>query len=294
MTLREAQLVATRSLESIPELRSQASRDSALLLRHIVGLTPAEMLSYPERVLTEAQERAFFDVVRRRSGCEPIQYITGVQEFFGLPLVVSPAVLIPRPETELLVEAVLGELSATPDRVWRIVDVGTGSGAIALALAHHLPHAEITALEISQEALAIARENANGLGLMDRVRFLISDLLEALPEDEPQWDVIVSNPPYVPESDRASLHPEVREYEPATALFAGEAGLSIYERLIPEAARYLQADGLLALEFGYGQREELATLFASSQAWHSIRFYEDLQGIPRIVVARRSGPPTQP
>ncbi|HEY0264255.1 MAG TPA: peptide chain release factor N(5)-glutamine methyltransferase, partial [Granulicella sp.] len=162
-----------------------------------------------------------------------------------------------------------------------IVDVGTGSGAIAIALAKHLPDVFVTAVDLSSEALTVAEENARRLGV--RVRFMQSDLLEAVRGE--RFDAVVSNPPYVPESDRASLAAEVREYEPELALFAGEMGMSVYERLIPQAHRVLEAGGLLAMEFGFGQREAMAALL---RGWKDVRFVEDLQGIPRVAVAVKS------
>jgi release factor glutamine methyltransferase len=274
---------AARELESVPALRAHAAQDTALLLRHVLQLSAASMRAHPDRILTAEQEKTFADAIARRLTCEPIQYITGEQEFFGIPLRVSPAVLIPRPETELLVEAVLAELAQRPPlALARILDVGTGAGAIALALAHHLPTAQITALDISSAALDLARANAGALGLTSRIRFLRSDLLQALPPGEPLFHVIVSNPPYVPDPDRPGLPPEVRDFEPAQALFAGPDGLDVYHRLIPSAARHLCPGGLLALEFGYGQREALAGLLRD---WEDVRFLNDLQGIPRAALA---------
>ena len=159
----------------------------------------------------------------------------------------------------------------------RILDVGTGSGAIAIALAHVLPRAEVMAVDLSAEALAVARANAAAHGLEERIRFVASDLLEGLPKGV-RFDVIVSNPPYVPEGDAAEMHPQVREHEPAQALFAGEDGLAVYERLIPEAARCLESGGLLALEIGYGQRDSIARLLAG---WRDVVFLVDLHGIAR-------------
>ncbi len=212
---------------------------------------------------------------------EPIQYITGEQEFYSLALRVTPAVLIPRPETEHLVESVLVELKTL--RAPRILDVGTGSGAIAIALAQYLPEAHVTATDISTAALALAQENAARHQLTGRIQFAESDLLTALPEQT--FDAIVSNPPYVPEADRTALHPEVRDYEPATALFAGEDGLAIYHRLIPQARAALVFNGLLALEIGYGQRDAIGELLAG---WNVVRFIDDLQGIPRVALGRKA------
>jgi len=282
MTLREALTRATRQLDASPDLRADAARDAALLLRHALGISHAAQLADPERALTPAQQAAFDALVQRRLANEPIQYITGEQEFYGLALGVTPAVLIPRPETEQLVEAVLAELD--PTQPLRILDVGTGSGAIAIALAHHLPRAHVTAVDLSAAALEVAASNAARHRLADRIRFVASDLLDALPPGELPFDVIVSNPPYVPTADRGSLHPQVRDHEPAAALFAGTDGLDVYRRLIPQARAALRPNGILALEIGQGQREAVAALLAD---WNELRFLDDLQQIPRIVLARR-------
>jgi release factor glutamine methyltransferase len=282
MTLREALTRATRQLDASPDLRIGAARDAALLLRHALGISHAVQLADPERELTPAQQAAFDALVQRRLANEPIQYITGEQEFYGLALRVTPAVLIPRPETEQLVEAVLAELH--PTQPLRILDVGTGSGAIAIALAYHLPHARVTAVDLSTAALEVAASNAARHALADRIQFVQSDLLDALPPDELRFDVIVSNPPYVPTADHASLHPQVRDYEPVVALFAGSDGLDIYRRLIPQARAALRPNGLLALEIGHGQREAIASLLSD---WNELRSLDDLQQIPRIALARR-------
>ena len=165
----------------------------------------------------------------------------------------------------------------------RILDVGTGSGAIAIAIAHHLDQAHITAVDISPTALQIATANAARHSLAARIAFIESDLLSALPP-EARFDAIVSNPPYIPITDRNTLHSQVRDFEPETALFAADEGLAIYRRLIPEAYKALKPGGLLALEIGHGQREALAELLAG---WNAIRFVDDLQGIPRVVLASK-------
>ena len=265
-----------------------------LLLLHTLGISRAEFHADPTRSLTPNQQAAYEALIQRRLLNEPIQYITGEQEFYGLALHVTPAVLIPRPETEHLVEAVLSELDH--EAPLRILDIGTGSGAIAIALAHHLPHAQITATDISPAALAVAATNAARHNLTPRIHFLESDLLDNLaPPDSQeaaftrearpeQHDAIVSNPPYVPTADRNTMHPQVRDHEPATALFAGSDGLAIYRRLIPQAHAALKPDGLLALEIGHGQRNAIADLLRD---WHAVRFVDDFQGIPRVALARK-------
>jgi release factor glutamine methyltransferase len=260
---------------------------------------------------TSSDTRIHFEVMmKRRLTGEPIQYITGQTEFYGLPFRVTPAVLIPRPETEHLVEEVLNRakqlrVPQVPSGTWepdklsspgtrpptiRILDIGTGSGCIVIALAHYLPNAAITAIDCSSAALDLARQNAALNQLENRIRFLHGDLLA--PVSGETFDMIVSNPPYVPTADRPSLSVEVRDHEPALALFAGDDGLDIYRHLIPAACAALTPGGLLALEIGYGQQPALFALLESA-AFHSIEIIPDLQGIPRVLCALRRHPVPQ-
>lgn len=284
MTLRQALTQASNKIAAIPHLRADAARDAELLLLNVLHIDRATLLTHPDRMLTAEQLAAYQGAIERRFGSEPIQYITGQQEFFGLLLKVTPATLIPRPETEHLVEAVLERVPH--DRPVNILDVGTGSGAIALALAANLPQARLTAVDLSPAALAVARENASAHELDRRIRFFWSDLLDTLPPEKQNaaFDAVVSNPPYIPESDRGELHPQVREHEPSEALFAGPTGLDIYRRLIPEAHFALKPGGLLALEIGHGQSEAISGLLAG---WQDITLVADLQEIPRVILARK-------
>jgi len=222
----------------------------------------------------------FRALIQRRLAGEPIQYITGETEFYGLPFRVTRDVLIPRPETEHLVEKVL-EL-ATHFFAPRILDVGTGSGCIAVSLAHGIPHAHITAIDLSASALAIARENAKINGV--EVRFIKGDLL--VPVAGERFEIVVSNPPYVASADRDTLSVEVRDFEPALALFAGEDGLEVYRRLIPAAFNALVPGGFVVLEIGHGQEQEIRALL-SANGFENIECINDLQGIPRVVCVRR-------
>jgi release factor glutamine methyltransferase len=281
LTLREALTRATDQLSAHPELRPTALPDAAVLLMHLLGIDRATLIAHPERTLDREQQAAYQRLVERRLRFEPIQYITGEVDFYGLTLRVTPAVLIPRPETELLVEAVLNRL--TDYAGIRLVDVGTGSGAIAIALAHAMPLSFVTAVDLSPDALALAEDNARLNRLEERIRFLQSDLLAAVGDEEP-FDVVVSNPPYVASTDAATLHPQVRDNEPAIALFAGATGMDIYERLVPEALERLKPNGLLALEIGQGQQGGIAALLTQ---WTEVEFLPDLQQIPRVALARR-------
>jgi release factor glutamine methyltransferase len=257
------------------------------LLMSALNCDRAHLFAHPERALT-ADERARFEAaLGQRVRGTPTQYITGHQEFWGMDLIVSPAVLIPRPETEHLVETVL-ELargfSSSSALSPRIVDVGTGSGCIALALAKELPHAEIHAVDTSPAALDLARTNAARRGFKERVRFHESDLLEAFAHDTALFDFVVSNPPYVREADKESLQLEVRDFEPHAALFAGPTGLDVIERLIPQAQRTLKFGGWLLMEIGQGQEQAVDSALIE---WRNRAFVKDLQGIPRVVQAQR-------
>lgn len=260
----------------------RARRDAELLLLHVIGRNRAFLLAHPDEILTAENAARYSALLDRRVAGEPIQYIVGEQEFYGLPFHVTLDVLIPRPETEHTVEKVL-ELAAGTDAL-RIVDVGTGSGAIAITLAHQLPHAQVTAIDISRPALEIARQNADRNGVSNRVRFLEGDLLAPVAGES--FDFVVSNPPYVPCADRPSLAVEVRDFEPALALFAGEDGLAAYRRLIPAAYAVLAPGGCIALEIGFGQAPALARLLAEA-GFVQIEFVPDLQAIDRVACARR-------
>ena len=282
-TIREALAIGYSELHANPNLRQNALRDATYLLRYGIGMSGAALIANHDRVLTSEQLAAFRQMIARRFANEPVQYIIGEQEFYGLPLRVNSAVLIPRSATEHLVEAVIEEFRSHASEALRIVDVGTGSGAIAIALARHLPGSRITALDISSAALEVARSNAELNGVADRVRFVQSNLLAAV-SGEPLFDAILSNPPYIATFERDELHPEVRDFEPDVSLYGGPAGLDLYRRLIPEARAALRQNGLLAVEIGRGQRDAIAELLAD---WNEVRFVDDLQQIPRVALARK-------
>jgi release factor glutamine methyltransferase len=285
MTFREALTHAFSQLYASPRLRDNALRDAMYLLTHTLGTTRASLVANYDRLLTGDQQAAFEDRILRRLTNEPIQYIVGECEFYGLPIRVAPAVLIPRSSTEHVVEAVLEEFKARPEgaRPLRIADVGTGSGAIAIALACHLPEARVFALDVSSEALEVAAANAELNHVAERVHCLQSDVLSAVAHHA-GFDAIVSNPPYIPSVDRDTLHPQIRDFEPEVSLYGGPAGLDFYRRLIPEARAALQPNGLLALEMGRGQREAIAAML---EGWNDVRFVDDLLRIPRVALARR-------
>jgi release factor glutamine methyltransferase len=259
--------------------------NAELLLMFVLGRERSYLYAHPERELSSEEQYRYDQVVRERaSGC-PTQYITGHQEFWGLDLLVSPAVLIPRPETEHVVETVLEVVKQfDPDRPgkMRMVDVGTGSGCIALALASELPQADIHACDVSEEALEMARINAARLRLDQRVHFRKSDLLAAYPRDT--FDFVVSNPPYVGDSEADSVQKQVREFEPKIAVFSGTEGLDIYRRLIPQAREALKPGGWFVAEIAFSREEQSRELLAG---WADIQVTADLQGIPRVIAARK-------
>jgi len=263
--------------------RDRARRDAELLLLDLLGRDRAWMLAHlDDEVGFECAEQYIARLERRFAG-EPIQYILGEVEFYRLPFRVTDAVLIPRPETEHVVEKAL-ELAksfAAP----RIVDVGTGSGAIAVSLAHEMPDAAVTATDLCSGALAVACENARRNRVAERIRFLQGDLLAPVAHE--QFDIVVSNPPYVPETERELLAVEVREFEPAGALFAGEDGLRVLQHLIPQAFAALSPGGYVVLEIGHGQEPPVGALLGDA-GFDKIEFAADLQGIPRVAWAQRS------
>lgn len=284
-TIRDALRFGVERLALREDLRETAVLDARQLLEVATGLTRVGMLAGPARLLTVEEAARFEGLLQRRAGGEPVQYLRGSQEFYGRGFAVSPAVLIPRPETELIVDTVL---ELFEDRAWplRVADVGTGSGVLAVTLALEFAASSVTALDVSAAALEVARGNAAALGLDGRmlagtVRFLASDLLGAVHDQ--RFDVIVSNPPYVPLAEAPELHAQVREFEPHLALFGGQDGHDVLRRLIPEAWDRLVPGGWLVLETA-GRTAVLDGLLAG---WSDVRFVRDLQGIERVAVARR-------
>jgi release factor glutamine methyltransferase len=262
--------------------RDRARRDAETLLLHLLGKNRAWMLAHLDDELGYDCAEQYIALLERRFAGEPMQYIFGEAEFYRLPFHVTPDVLIPRPETEHVVEKMLK--LATNFAAPRILDVGTGSGAIAVALAHELPEAVVTAIDLFAAALSVARENAQRNGVAERVRFLEGDLLEPVAGE--QFDMVVSNPPYVANADRESLAVEVRDYEPGQALFAGTDGLDVYGRLIPQAFAALAPGGYLVMEIGYGQEPPVGALLGEA-GFENVEFSADLQGIPRVACAQK-------
>lgn len=259
--------------------------DAQTLLATTIGVERTWLIvNFREPLAEEAQGR-YARLIERRTAGEPLQYIVGRQEFFGLDFEVGPAVLIPRPETELIVEEVIRLMEEERREAPTIIDVGTGSGCLAVAIAREVPRARVIALDISPAALAVAQRNARRNGQEERIRFVASDLLSAL-VDEPLASIIVSNPPYIGIDELPELQREVRDWEPLTALTDFADGLSFHRRLLGESPSRLLPGGYLICELGYRQGATVATL-ASTAEWESPRLLEDLQGIARTLVVRR-------
>ncbi len=266
-----------------------AALDMSLLLAHALGMTRLEVYTQGERPLNERERGSARDLLARRLKREPLAYIVGHREFFGLKLKVTPAVLIPRPETEVLVEDVLEWLvSRACAGELRVADIGTGSGAIAIAIAKKMPDARVVATDISQDALEVARENAATHGCAEQISFVCGSLYEAL-VGEDLFDAILSNPPYIAEGEREQLMPEVAKHEPAGALFSGKDGLDHLRRLIKEGPKYLKPGGILMVECGEGQAQTLLTEIINSGEWCEGRAIKDLAGIERVVAAQVRG-----
>jgi release factor glutamine methyltransferase len=259
-----------------------ATLDAELLARHALDWDLATWLARRSEPATDAFTTVYDQLIARRTQREPIAYIRGVQEFFGREFIVSPSVLIPRPETELLIERALEYLREHPAAV--VVDVGTGSGCIAITLALEQPSVRVYAVDISEAAVAVARTNAERLGAQDRVHFIHGSLLAEAPRP---IDLIVANPPYVAERDKPGLSPEVRDFEPAVALFGGFDGWREVRNLLCAAADALESNGLLLMEVGYGQAERLAIEIAAIPSLRLAAMNADLQGIERVASVRR-------
>ena len=271
-----------------------AALAAELLLMHILGRDRAWIYAHPEHELDALQHEKYFSLIARRASGVPVQHLTGHQEFWSLDFGVTPDVLIPRPETEHVIEVALDRLGLTanpksPRRTERlcIADVGTGSGCIAVALAHELPEARITATDISAAALEVARRNAERHGVARRIEYLECNLLDAARfHQSPFFDLIVSNPPYIGRREAATLPREVREHEPEAALFPGETGIELYAALIAQAAEILVPGGFLVLELGYNSANHVEAALSSPE-WANLSLTNDLSGIVRVASAQR-------
>jgi release factor glutamine methyltransferase len=294
-----------------------------LLLLHVLSRNRTWLYAHPEEIITNAEAQRFFDLIARRAAGEPTQHLTGKQEFWGLEFEVTPDVLIPRPETEHVIEVTLDRLALRELRAGRpqkstgenlqIADIGTGSGCIAIALAKELPAANFVATDISPAALAVAKRNAQRHAVADRINFREANLLSpvgaqhvapqlgTIPNDasqpgvhespvtrhqSPLFDLIVSNPPYIGRGEAPTLMREVRDHEPEVALYGGEEGYELYADLISQAAKHLKPGGILVLELGHNSLAAVQPLLDQS-AWTNIGVTNDLAGIPRVIAAEK-------
>lgn len=284
LSIAEALLEATKILQraGVPEAR----REAGSLLSFILGKDRTFLISHAEDQLSKDSLGQFQESVERRAGGEPLQYITGVQDFFGREFRVTRDVLIPRPETELLVEAAI-EMIGGPDSTPFICDVGTGSGCIAISLLCEIPNARAVAVDKSPAAIEIAKLNARDQSLGDRAVFAVSDCFSSLDSSQYQFDIVVSNPPYVSAAMVTGLQREVRDHEPLIALSPGSDGLGMIRRLLLEAPSFLKDHGHMIMEIGFDQSEAVKQL-VHEDFWRLLDIRPDLQGIPRIVVLRRT------
>jgi release factor glutamine methyltransferase len=260
---------------------SLAGLDAELLARQVLGWDQARFLADRHQDATSTFVLKYEPLVARRERREPVSYILGTREFWGLDLEVGPDVLIPRPETELIVEEALALVGR--DARPLVFDIGTGSGCLAIALAREIPGARVVATDVSSQALNVARRNAERHGVSDRITFVETSFLDGIEEAA---DLIVANPPYVPSVSESGLTPEVRDYEPPLAVFSGEDGLDALRSILKSAAAKLAPGGWLIMEFGCGQDDCVSSLVAGTDGLTQIHLRRDLQGIPRTVICR--------
>ena len=258
---------------------AEAVREAKSLLAYALNVNQTFLIAHSEYKLSAAEEKRFQDFLTRRARREPFQYIVGKQEFYNLDFAVTPDVLIPRPETELLVAAAIEILKNDA----RFCEVGIGSGCVSVSILHSIKTASAIGLDISEEALKVARENAETHQVAERLELKISDVFENLPFEK--FDLIVSNPPYIPREDVKTLQPEVGGYEPLNALTDGGDGLSIVKRIVDDAPKFLKPNGVLLIEIGFNQADEVSAMF-DENLWRSVEILPDLHKIPRTVKAQ--------
>lgn len=258
--------------------------DAEVLLAHCLGVDRAVLFRDPDRPLTPRERQTFEDLTGRRLRGEPVAYIVGRKEFWSLDFKVGPGVLVPRPETEILVQTVLETAARLGKAALRILEVGTGSGAVSVALARELESARIVSTDLSPEALKVARENAASHAVADRIFFIAGNLLGPF---HGAFDMILSNPPYLSESEYENLPGEMRRFEPKSALVAGPEGTEFHRAMIRHAEGLLANGGWLFLEIGFGQKGAVRDLIVRSGGYDSVRFTRDYAGIDRVAAARR-------
>ncbi len=279
MTIAECLKIGTEQLAAAGV--AQPSREAASLLMNAISRDRTFLVSHAEYELTDAEQKTFDSHLERRRSREPFQHIVGVQEFYGLDFVVTRDVLIPRPETEQLVETAIRSLDGIESP--RFCEIGVGSGCVVVSVLHELQNSSAIAVDISEEALMIGRINATNNGVADRVEFRLSDIFTSVETDK--FHAILSNPPYIPASEMSGLQAEVRDFDPTIALTDGGDGLSIVSRIICDAPGFLLPKGYLILEIGIGQDADVRRMFGA-ELWREVEILDDLQGIPRTVIAR--------
>lgn len=260
---------------------AEPRREANSLLGFALQKDRTFLITHSDHALSDDEEASFQTLLKRRARREPLQYITGKQEFYGLDFVVTPAVLIPRPETEMIVENAIEILK--PRKNARFCEIGVGSGCISVAILHNLEAASAVGLDVSEKALEIAKLNAEKHRVSGRFELKISDVFDSLTEEK--FDLVVSNPPYIARREIANLQAEVRDFEPLNALTDGAGGLSIIERIVRAAPRFLMPEGFLLIEIGFGQADDVKSLF-DPKIWRTVEILPDLQAIPRTVRAQ--------
>jgi release factor glutamine methyltransferase len=264
----------------VPESRLSAE----LLLSHVLKCKRLDLYLQFDRILTGPELKEYRSFIERRIIHEPVAYILGEKEFMGLNFKLTPDVLIPRPETEILVETALAEIKGREAKSIEVLDVGTGSGAIAISVGHYCRECRVTALDISPAAIEVARQNGEHLGV-DNIKFLVMDALDLQVKNDEKYDYLLVNPPYIAERDRKGLHPQISNYEPGIALFSGENGLLFYSGFIPKIPSIIKKGGWIFMEIGYDQKEKINILLKESN-FSGIEFIPDYQKIERIAKAR--------
>jgi release factor glutamine methyltransferase len=275
------ELVLSASAKLLDNGVAEPARESRSLMEFAIKQPPSFLRAHPEYILTQSELNRFDDAIDRRSKREPFQHIVGKQQFYGLDFTVTSDVLVPRPETELLVEHAIELLRTSPNP--RILEIGTGSGCIATALLKNLKSATVLATDLSASAIETAKINSKRHSVENRIEFVESDIFDSLSNTE-QFDLIVSNPPYIPFADIEGLQPEVREYDPMIALTDGLDGLGILRRIVIGAPAFLNPNGYLLVEFGIAQSGDVKTMFLD-HIWQSLEVINDLQSIPRLAIA---------
>jgi release factor glutamine methyltransferase len=283
LSIAESILAATQTLRRAGV--SEARREASSLLEHVIDRDRTFIITHAEHLISAEQLESFRESVSRRAKGEPLQYITGRQAFYGFEFEVTKDVLIPRPETELLVEAAVNLVGASTEGLF-ICDVGTGSGCVAIALLRELPSAQAIGVDISAAAIQVAERNAALHSVSERLNFIVSDCLAALPNHEAKFDFIVSNPPYVNGSAWDGLQREVRNHEPRIALTPGADGLAVIKRLLSESPDFLKPNGYLLMEIGFDQGSAVQSLI-DGDVWKLLDIHQDLQSIPRIVALQK-------